>query len=456
MVLNPKQRFRKTAILTSQGLQKLEAAKLKANLSPSPTLEVLNEHTGLSSHTLSKIHIGRVAVDLRTLERYFRAFKLTLEPTDYREPMKSKPLSSLNMPYQDELLNSKQVLSNELLVKAPKRCSAIVNWGTAPDVSAFCGRSAELTILRHWILAQPCRLIALAGMGGIGKTWLATKLAEQLQQEFEFVIWRSLQPLSRSHPSLPFDHFLDDLISYLSCHRAPSEPAATGFRHLADLLSRRRCLLIIDNIESVLDNHNADAYKNLIRYFAIGRHQSCVVLTSRVEPYLPSFIAGNPPNNRSLVVQGLSTTEIQQIVGSSKPLQGTTGDWNQLVNYYSGNPQILNMVAKTIQHLFDGSITDFLSHNVLIFDDLREWLDQHIKGVSNYEQEVINALANQNTPLSLSDLQRHTSPAFSRRDLLESLKSLNAKSIIEQTAASFYLSGVFFTYAKESLVKNSG
>lgn len=470
-MLQPQQRFRKTAILMPQGLQKLEAAKLKAQLCKSHTqtltLEVLSEYTGLSPHTLSRVHAGRVSVDLRTLKRYFSAFNLTLEPTDYREPVRSKRLASLAN--QDEVIDSMQSLNGGFSVELSTR-PAIVNWGTAPDVSAFCGRTAELATLRHWILDQHCRLVTLVGMGGIGKTWLATKLAEQMQQEFKIVIWRSLQPMSRSHPSLPFNYFLDDLICHLSSHRAPSEPTAAKIRHLADLLSNCQCLFVLDNIESVLqrrtlfsvsaksclDDHNSDneAYRNLLKHLAIGRHQSCVVLTSRVEPQLSGFMSGKPLSIRSLFVRGLPTAEIQQIVGARGKFQGTVAEWNRLINYYNGNPQILSMVARTIRHLFDGNITDFLQSNALIFDDLRELLDQQLGEVSDREQEVMNVLASQDAPLSFSDLQQHISPAFSTTDLLESLKSLNARLLIEQTTARFSLSPMLGNYARERL-KNS-
>ena len=38
-----------------------------------------------------------------------------------------------------------------------------------------------------------CRLVAILGMGGIGKTALAVKLAEQVQDRFEYLFWRSLR-----------------------------------------------------------------------------------------------------------------------------------------------------------------------------------------------------------------------------------------------------------------------
>ena len=64
------------------------------------------------------------------------------------------------------------------------------DWGEAIDVSVFYGRSWELATLERWIIQDKCRLVALLGIGGIGKTALSVKLAEQLQGQFEYVIWR--------------------------------------------------------------------------------------------------------------------------------------------------------------------------------------------------------------------------------------------------------------------------
>src|SRR5258708_34900975 len=43
------------------------------------------------------------------------------------------------------------------------------DWGEAPDVLDFVGRVNELATLRGWVLEERCRLVAVLGLGGIGK-----------------------------------------------------------------------------------------------------------------------------------------------------------------------------------------------------------------------------------------------------------------------------------------------
>ena len=77
---------RRGAVLTAQGLRKLNQAKSEAEIEQNfrrYTLEALSKKTGLTPNTLSKIFIGSVGVDFQTLQCCFKAFNLTLQTEDY-------------------------------------------------------------------------------------------------------------------------------------------------------------------------------------------------------------------------------------------------------------------------------------------------------------------------------------------------------------------------------------
>ena len=70
------------------------------------------------------------------------------------------------------------------------------DWGTAPDRIVCYDRKAEIDAIKHWINSQRCRIVNLYGLGGIGKTTLAIEVAKQLESDFDYILWRSLDNIS--------------------------------------------------------------------------------------------------------------------------------------------------------------------------------------------------------------------------------------------------------------------
>ena len=174
--MEPQKLRRKRGVtLTSEGWKKLQDARREAEVQSNSgniyTLEQLSEQTRLDLSTVAKVLDREAGVDKRTLERFFSAFNLELTKSDYFKPDADEAISA-----QHSAVNGKHHYQNR------------TDWGEAVDISIFYGRTEELSKLEQWLLKDRCRLVALLGIGGVGKTSLAAKLVEQIKDKFEYVI----------------------------------------------------------------------------------------------------------------------------------------------------------------------------------------------------------------------------------------------------------------------------
>lgn len=109
-------------------------------------------------------------------------------------------------------------------------------------------------------------MLGLFGIGGVGKTTLATQLARQIQDQFNYVFWRSV-------PTVPcFDSMMTDLLSLFS-HNKENQ---LNINQIIYYLRTHRCLIILDNVD--IDDLK---YMQFIKILAQTYHQSCVIFTSR-------------------------------------------------------------------------------------------------------------------------------------------------------------------------------
>ncbi|GAB4236662.1 MAG: NB-ARC domain-containing protein [Elainellaceae cyanobacterium] len=413
------------------------------------TYEQIAEAAGYSSHYLAR----------NIAPKFWRSLSRALEEpvskTSFQAALERQWRSQ-----QSELAEQSQV---DPITEIEPKIPAVpqIDWQEAPDVSSFYGRNIELKTLKQWVVQNQCRLVTLLGIGGIGKSSLAAKLAQMLVGKdnesnravlsplhpFQYVIWRSL----RNAPALP--DLLSDLILFLS----DQQETQANLRQLLPYLQNSRCLLILDNVETIFQEGSQTGhyrpgyaeYGELFRLLGTTSHQSCLILTSREKPLELLEMEGIDLPVRSLQLEG--SPEAAQAILWDKGLRRSDA-LQELGKRYNYNPLALKIVATTIQELFAGDTASFLNQDTLLFNSVRRLLEQQFERLSSLEQTVMNWLAINREVTNIAELVKDIIPPVSRTQLLETLESLRWRSLIEVKAGCYTQQPVVMEYVTDRLI----
>lgn len=335
-----------------------------------------------------------------------------------------------------------------------------IYWDNALSVQTFYGREWERDLLTKWIVEERCQVASILGMGGMGKSALAVNLMHQLAPEFEIVIWRSLRDLPTC------DVLLADLLQIL-VPPAVGESADTFEQRLnllMDQLRAHRILLVLDNVESVLEENEIngrmrpgyEGFGRFLRQCAETRHQSSVLLTSRQKPDELVRHEGSQTPVRTLRLVALDTAACEQLL-TEREVIGSAEERTQLIQAYAGNPLALKIVAQTIIDLFGGHVGPFLEQGGMIFGGVRELLYEQYKRLSPLERRIAFWLAIMREPITFNQLQALFVVPLPRTTALEIVNGMYRHSLIERgkLPGSFTLQSVVLEYFTEQLVMDA-
>jgi len=333
------------------------------------------------------------------------------------------------------------------------------DWGEAPYIAQLYGRERECAELQTWVAQRSGRVAVILGMGGVGKTTVAASAALHMRNDFESLFWRSLQNAP------PFEHLLQQCLNVLSPRSAGDLPKDVDdqIMLLLTVLRTRRCLLVLDNFESLLQpgrsaGHYREgyaAYGRLIQRIGEVQHRSCLLITSREKPKEVAHLEGTSSPVRSFPLGGLGVQAGQQLL-KDRELVGSSAHWYTLVERYSGNPLALQVVAESIQEVFGSDISAFLRTDTVAFGDINELLAQQFQRLSSQEQEILSWLALERDPVSLDDLSDNLVYPLATGVLLEMLDSLRRRSLIEKREPlRFTLQPVIMEYMTAHLIERA-
>lgn len=333
------------------------------------------------------------------------------------------------------------------------------NWDQAPDLGYFFGREADLAQLENWVIQDCCRVVAILGIGGVGKTAVAAKLARSLADRsdspFDQILWHSL--LNAPTPS-------DLLPMILRSLAAPQQVALPNqldqqLALLLDHLRQKRCLLILDNLESTLEGGSQagayrtgyEGYEQVIRHIAHYQHRSCLLITSRERPHGFARLEQDISGVQARQLPGLTTEAARQLL-AQQGLTSTEPQSQRLIERYSGHPLALKLVAETIDDLYFGDVAAFLAEEVLIFADIRDVLDQHFARLSPLEREMMTWLAIEREPISVQALRENLREPIDQSAYLDALRALQKRSLLEKQDAGFTLQNVIMEYTTHRFI----
>lgn len=410
-----------------------------------PLLKQLRRQAGLTQETLAN-RVGYSVGYISKLERGERP------PT----PATAEVLAqALALPEEFHSLLGASALPTPILARRASD-QRHEDWGEAPSLDQFYGREQELAYLSHAVLSEQKRVIAVLGLGGMGKTALAARFAEQIRDEFTHLFWRSL------YNAPPFSRLLSQCLEVFAQQALIDLPADEDeqLRMLLSCLREQRCLLILDNVDALLHDHARSdwregyhGYGRLIREVAETNHPSCLILTSRIKPKEVAALSGAQMPLTALHLSGLDLAAGRNVL-EDVGLFGSDASFAALISRYAGNPLALRLVADSIREVFGGDIDHFLRTAPTIFGDLRELLCEQIAPLSAVAQALLTWLAIAREPLTFEALCHMMVRPVAQGTLLEALDTLRRRSLVERNSAGlFALQPVIMDYLTDSLVQ---
>ena len=325
--------------------------------------------------------------------------------------------------------------------------SSRVEGGTLPSIHKFFGRNYELNQLSEAILY--CRCVVVTGIVGVGKTTLVSKyihnLVENSDKEIEQIIWWPI------HYSTPFLETLTELIKqldpiYQELNLSPVPQILVN--HLIQCFKARRCLVILDGMESLLQSGDREHFESNYEVSEVlgflnrvikEWHQSCLLLTSRAWIKELTYQQESGLSVYQFQLKGLDMDSSKDLLKS----QGieVDGNWEKLIKTYRGNPLILERISTQSKHFFKGNLDILFTNRTslgrdVIQDLFREQLEKEVH-LGRLESDVLYTLSNNELgSMTFGQLFKKLShtPDVSAAALVRSLGILEDFCLIESSS----------------------
>ena len=187
----------------------------------------------------------------------------------------------------------------------------------------FSGREDDLQELKEWYKGN-IRVFVLHGLGGVGKTALAQKFAEEIKTDYDANIYLNLQGEANT-TILPTDAMLKVLHSFKQ--NVPADTPSSEIESLfVSILNEHRVLLLVDNAKERTQVEPLNKSKN-----------TCLLVTSR-----ESFVLAD---GESRQIQQMFLNDARTLLFSIAPKERFEGHADELAHLAGYLPMALLPLA---------------------------------------------------------------------------------------------------------------
>ncbi|WP_341531748.1 NB-ARC domain-containing protein (plasmid) [Nostoc sp. UHCC 0302] len=312
-------------------------------------------------------------------------------------------------------------------------------YGDLPTIKSFYGRNDELDYIRNNAKLFNERCIFIVGIGGIGKSLLASKFVEEILLEnsdrYQYVIWQRVNHCSS------VNQIITELFDVLELD-VKNRSLEAKISLLSKYCHTSNYLIVLDGLEGLAQSKKFEEkvkMGNFLFQFRKAKHKSCIILTSQIPleqvAYTSTtFVSGY------IRLQGLAEDAAMRILREN----GLDGEeCKKLIKNYRGNPSALEAVCDRINQFFGGSVKRFFDYQTtLISERLQIMLDQHFKQnglLDDLQKEIMIYLAEETVedlkPISfyqiVDDLKKRLYLNLSISEIITALDALEQSSLVE-------------------------
>lgn len=333
-------------------------------------------------------------------------------------------------------------ISNFSSTPQNKSQSPLIDLTKAPELNYNYDRNTEITTLKQWILENKTKLITIYGLSGIGKTALILKLIPEIQENFDYIIYRSLDNTPK----------LIDLKEELKHFFAQSEEKILP--KVIDYFSLSRCLVILDDFHCIFKTGDLAGqylpefkdYNRFLQKIASLDHQSCLMVISWEKALRTTKLEADNHNIKTLHLQKLGE-EAKKIL--KEKFLKDEDQWDKLITIYQGNPAWLNIISLVIKQYFNGSVSKFfMDQDELYLGEIEIILEDIVKRLSELEIQVINCLLKNDQCIDIC--QKTDNFELSKAKFLQIIQSLIRRCLLQEInqeeQVRFKLNSVFKDY----------